>query len=85
MLSIGRKKGESVVINGPGGTIRIVASKVKGNKVQLVFDAPQCYRIMRSELLHPVKCEGCGADVTDGSWRGLCASCAQPHVNGEMG
>ena len=47
MLVLSRKFGESVVI---GGGITVTVIKVKGNAVQLGFDAPKDIPIRRSEL-----------------------------------
>jgi carbon storage regulator len=47
MLVLSRKHGESVVI---GGGITVTVLKMKGNVVQLGFDAPKEVSIRRSEL-----------------------------------
>jgi carbon storage regulator len=47
MLILSRKYGESVVIDG-GITVTVI--KMKGNVVQLGFDAPKEVSIRRSEL-----------------------------------
>lgn len=47
MLVLSRKYGESVVIDG-GITVTVI--KMKGNVVQLGFDAPKAVSIRRSEI-----------------------------------
>ena len=47
MLVLSRRIGESIVI---GGGITIKVMKIKGNAVQLGFDAPKEIPIHRSEL-----------------------------------
>lgn len=47
MLVLGRKTGEAILI---GDRIRIVVSKVKGNRVSLAIDAPDWVTVRREEV-----------------------------------
>lgn len=47
MLVLGRKTGEAILI---GDRIRIVVSKVKGNRVALAIDAPDWVTVRREEV-----------------------------------
>ena len=56
MLSLRRKLNESIVIQGPDGkNITITITRVRGETISLGFDAPQEYRIWRSEILPRIK------------------------------
>jgi carbon storage regulator CsrA len=49
MLTLGRKSGESVLING---NITVTAYTEKdSNEIRLVFDAPRDVKIVREELV----------------------------------
>jgi carbon storage regulator len=52
MLVLSRKHGESVII---GGGITVKVLKVKGNLVQLGFDAPKEVPIHRGELYERIR------------------------------
>lgn len=47
MLVLGRKTGEAILI---GDRIRIVVSKVKGNRVALAIDTPDWVTVRREEV-----------------------------------
>lgn len=47
MLVLGRKEGESIVI---GNRIRVVISKIRGNRVWVAIDAPDWVNIRREEV-----------------------------------
>jgi carbon storage regulator len=49
MLVLSRKVGESVEIGH--GMVRVTVKRIRGNQVQLVFDAPREITVVRSELL----------------------------------
>lgn len=46
MLVLSRKEGEAIMI----GEIRVVVSKINGNKVSLAIDAPRNVPIRRAEI-----------------------------------
>ena len=48
MLLLGRRKGESVIINGD---IEINVMEVEGNLIKLGFIAPEEIKIVRKELI----------------------------------
>lgn len=50
MLVLSRKIGQEVVLRVGEHTIRVVVSKVIGDKVRIGFDAPKSVHILRSEL-----------------------------------
>jgi len=50
MLVLGRKEGEAILI---GDRIRVVISKIRGNRVWVAIDAPDWINIRREEV--PVK------------------------------
>ena len=47
MLILNRKQGQAIKINGE---ITIVVSAIKGNQVRIGIEAPQSFRIIRSEI-----------------------------------
>lgn len=47
MLCLSRKQGEAILIDGG---IRIVVSRVEGNRVSIGIDAPESVRVRRAEL-----------------------------------
>jgi carbon storage regulator CsrA len=51
MLVLSRKVGQSVEVGH--GLVKVTVKRVRGNQVQLVFDAPRELTIIRSELLKP--------------------------------
>ena len=52
MLTLSRKKGESIIcILEDGREIKVIISQVKGNQVSLSFDADETIDIYRDELL----------------------------------
>jgi carbon storage regulator len=52
MLVLGRKVGESIVLNG---NIIVTIIRVNGEKVRLGIEAPQEVRILRQEVIKDVK------------------------------
>ena len=52
MLTLSRKRGESVVLTLPdGSTIRVTVAHLGDYQTRLAFEAPPEVRIMREELL----------------------------------
>jgi carbon storage regulator len=47
MLVLTRKEGEAIVI---GGEVKIIVSKVAGNRVSISIEAPKDVKILRAEL-----------------------------------
>jgi len=48
MLVLSRKCGEEVII---AGTIKVVVSRISGNRVSIGVEAPESMRIVRGELV----------------------------------
>lgn len=53
MLTLTRKRGQSVVIDCPGGPVEVRVQEIERGKVRLSFDAPRDVKIYRNELLTP--------------------------------
>lgn len=47
MLVLTRKVGESIRV---GADVRIIVTKISGDRVRLVFDAPKSVNIVRTEI-----------------------------------
>ena len=62
MLVIERQLGSSLYI---GGDIRIVVTQVRRKRCWLGIEAPDCYRILREELLHRSPDELAGKDAAE--------------------
>ena len=52
MLVLTRKKNESVTVTVRGVTFNISIKEVRGNNIQLSFEAPPEVSILRTELLN---------------------------------
>jgi len=55
MLILSRYLDEAVSIETPYGVVRVVVVGVNGQRVTLGFDWPKSHRILREELIEPVK------------------------------
>ena len=52
MLTLNRKEGESIIING---NIKIVVHDIRGKQVKLSIDAPKEISVNREELENKIK------------------------------
>lgn len=52
MLVLTRKESESITITHKGETFNISIKAVRGNNIQIAFDAPREVSIIRTELLN---------------------------------
>ena len=55
MLVLSRKRGESILIHTPQGTIRVLLLDRNADRVRLGIDAPTEVKVMRAELLEKRK------------------------------
>ncbi len=51
MLRLTRRIGETVIIETPQGTIRILFEGVKGKQLKIGIAAPKSLKVLREELL----------------------------------
>jgi carbon storage regulator CsrA len=62
MLTLSRKKGESVVVTAPDGTqLRMSIYKIDGGKVKLTFDGPKEMAVHRFEVQQKIDRQKGGA------------------------
>jgi sRNA-binding carbon storage regulator CsrA len=47
MLMISRRAGEKFFIDGPGGRVEVLVTRINGSYVRVGVAAPQCYRLSR--------------------------------------
>ncbi|MFI5309630.1 MAG: carbon storage regulator CsrA [Gemmatimonadales bacterium] len=65
MLILGRKTGESIVIDGG---VRVVVLGVEGGSVRLGIEAPAEVRILRGEIIRSVEHENRRATTSQRDW-----------------
>lgn len=51
MLILSRKSGQSIKLRSGGVEVEVTVIRIEGNRVQVGLAAPDCVKILRSELI----------------------------------